>query len=458
MKTNHRSLEVAGTNENAAMPESQLDGSSFSPGASKAPISFSRQGRGLKPGAITRLMAVALNSPDLLSLAAGFTDNATLPVEIVRETVDRMLSRAGGEAFLQYGTNEGRPRLRERIARRMAVQDGLAPEAYPPDAVMVANGAQQILALATQVLCDPGDIVLVEQPTYFVYLDVLRGLGVEALSLPVDGSARLDSKGTARMLDKMGREGSLGRIKAVYLVGYYANPSSRTLSESEKIDLAGILTNKGLRLPVIEDAAYRELGFDGWPSERSVLALDAWSGFPRLHAGTLTKPFATGFKVGFGYSTHGDWLDRMLCLKGQHDFGTANFPQAILEEVLAGEEYDRHLVRIRRHYRDKMAVLDRVLREEGLPAAGWKWRRPAGGLYLWLEGPPAFDTGLDSPFFQTCLEHKVFYVPGVLCFPCASRRNFVRLSYGVLPPPELEEAGRRFAAAVKDHNRRTPGK
>ncbi len=410
---------------------------------------FSKLGMRLEPAAITRLMAVALDSPDLLSLAAGFTDNATLPVEVVRETAARLLTGPGSESVLQYGTNRGRTRLRELLAARLAALDGLPAESRSPDEVLVGNGSQQILALATQVLCDPGDIMLVEQPTYFVYLDVLKGLGVDARALPVDETGALDLPGVGALLDDLTREGVRDRIKAVYLVSYYANPSSNTLGESEKTGLANLLAERGLVLPVLEDAAYRELGFGGDAPEKSVLALEAWRDFPKLYAGTLTKTFATGLKVGYGICGHAEWRERILYLKGQHDFGTSNFAQAILEEVLSRGEFEKQLTRLRRAYAEKMETLDRVLRAEGLAEAGWEWARPKGGLFLWLRGPRLLDTRLDSPFFHACLDNKVLYVPGNLCMADGMGKNQVRLSYGVLGLGELEEAGRRFARAAK---------
>lgn len=414
-------------------------------------IAFSRCGERLAPPAITKLMATALASPELLSLAAGFTDNTTLPVEPVREIVDALLNRPGCSEVLQYGTNQGRTRLRELLARRISNQDGLSGDDLPgAEQMFITNGSQQALALMTQVLCDPGDIVLVEKPTYFVYLDVLRGLGVRAVSLPLDEDKRLDPVGLERLLDELERGGELERVKAVYLLAYYANPSSATLDEAEKNGLAEVLARRELFLPIIEDAAYRELYYAKPPPPRSVLALERFEPFPLLYLGTLTKSFASGLKVGFGCCTSKDWLDRILFLKGQHDFGTSNFGQAIMEEVLAGPYFEEHLVNLRRHYEAKMRALHEVLVEEGLPEAGWKWDVPDGGLYLWLEGPRGLDTGIESPFCQQCLDNGILYVPGSLCFGDTSETHFVRLSFGVLSPSDLREAGRRFAKSVRE--------
>lgn len=418
-------------------------------GSQKTSIAFSQCGRRLASPVITRLMATALGSPDLLSLAAGFTDTASLPVDPIREVVERLLRRPGPPECLQYGTNAGRPLLREQLAARISGQDRRSDETRTTTGeVFITNGSQQALALATQVLCDPGDIVLVEKPTYFVYLDVLRGLGVEVRNLPVDEHRRLDAAALDQMLERMERAGELGRLKAVYLQAYYANPSSRTLSEQEKNGVAEALRRRNLRPPILEDAAYRELHYGEPPAERSVLALEAFADFPRLYLGTLTKSFASGLKVGFGVCTDREWLNRILFLKGQHDFGTSNFGQAIMEDVVAGGYFDRYLSELRSRYRTKMETLNQVLTEEGLREKGWRWDVPGGGLYLWLEGPVGLDTSMDAAFCDQCVANGVLYVPGDLCFGAEVDRHFVRLSFGVLSPENLGEAGRRFARAI----------
>lgn len=415
----------------------------------KVGVRFSSCGQRLKQPVITRLMATALATPDLLSLAAGFTDTAGLPADPIREVVDRILRQPGLPESLQYGTNAGRPVLRELLAGRISQQDRNPSDAYKTDNLFITNGSQQALALATQVLCDPGDIVLVEKPTYFVYLDVLRGLGVQVQNLPVNDHQRLDLERLDEWLDQLERKGALGRLKAVYLQGYYANPTSRTLSEAEKNGIAEALRRRGLFLPVIEDAAYRELYYKTLPVERSILALDAFADFPRVYLGTLTKSFATGLKVGFGYCTDQEWLNRILFLKGQQDFGTANFNQAILEEVLRGDYLDRYLPTVRRHYERKMQALHQTLEAEGLRDGGWKWEVPSGGLYLWLTGPAGIDTAIDTPFSQRCLAHGVMYVPGDLCCGEDVETHFVRLSFGVLSPSDLRLAGQRLAEAIR---------
>lgn len=410
-------------------------------------IRFSEAGNRLTAPMITRLMASALESPNLLSLAAGFTDTTTLPGEQIGEIVGKLVESPTKE-WLQYGANQGRPVLRELLARRLEKQDSQAESTYSSERLFLANGSQQALALATQVLCDPGDIVLVQKPTYFVYLDVLRGLGVQARNLPVDGDNRLDPAGLEELLDRLERAGELSRVKAVYIQAYYSNPSTRNLDREEKKGLAEVLQRRGLRIPIIEDGAYRELYYETPPEAAGVLSLEEFAEFPVLYLGTLTKSFATGLKVGFGYCRDTEWLNRILYLKGQQDFGTSNFCQAIMERVLAEDYFEPYLAGLRGYYQEKMQALHSVLEREKLQEAGWSWEVPQGGLYLWLKGPEGFQTRVDSRFYRKCLENGVLYVPGDLCFGDEEEDQYVRLSFGVLSLENLAEAGRRFVRSA----------
>lgn len=394
-------------------------------------------------------MELALENPEVLSLAAGFTDNRTLPVDAVEGAATALAQREGEPDYLQYGTNRGRPGLRRLLAARLRAAEPGLPEEGAADRMMVTNGSQQMLYLAIQVLCEEGDVVLVDRPSYFVFLEMLAGLGVQALSLPVDQHGRLDFAALEAMIDRLRRSGQADRIKAVYLVSYFSNPSGRSLGADEKAGLARVLTGSGLIVPVIEDAAYRDLFFRTPASARAMIGMEEWRPFPLLYAATLTKPFATGMKIGYGYCTHDEWLARMLHVKGHHDFGTANFTQAILELAIQRGDFDRHLAAIRPVYEGKMHALHETLVAEGLSECGWAWQPPQGGLYLWLEAPVDLDTGQDSAFCRACVEEGVLYVPGELCFADSAPRRCVRLSFGVLEPSALREAGKRFCRVAR---------
>ncbi len=416
---------------------------------SSAAPAFSRLGLRAQPPTIARLMNLALENPRLLSLAAGFTDNGTLPVAAVQSAVASLARTPGEPEFLQYGSNRGRPGLRRLLAERLCGLEPGLDRVEVRDGSFVTNGSQQALYLAMQVLCEPGDIVLVDRPSYFVYLEMLAGLGVRAVSLPVDPAGRIDGVALDALLAALVARGEGSRVKAIYFVSYFSNPSGRSLDEPEKTAMAEALSRAGLVVPVVEDAAYRELHFRIPDLTPSVLTLPAWRRFPRLYLSTLTKPFATGLKIGYGVCSDAEWLARMLHVKGHHDFGSANFNQAVLEQVMTAGGLDEQLAVIRPAYERKMGALHQTLVDSGLREQGWDWAIPTGGLYLWLSGPVALDTGMESAFCRACIAEGVLYVPGELCFGDQAPRHYVRLSFGVLAEPELTEAARRFSAVAK---------
>jgi 2-aminoadipate transaminase len=265
----------------------------------------------------------------------------------------------------------------------------------------------------------------------------------------VGADGQVDAAGLAAVLQRIEAAGERAKVKALYFVSYFSNPSSRSLTTEEKRTIARVLTTGGWRLPVLEDAAYRELYFERPWSAPSVFALSEWAAFPKLYLSTLTKPFSTGLKVGYAVSSDEAWLQKMQFVKGHHDFGTANFNQAILEQALMSGDYDLQLARLRPVYQAKRDALHSALLEGGLAELGWSWNLPSGGLYLWLKGPAGLDTGLESTFCHDCIQEGVLYVPGALCFGDEAPTNYVRLSFGVLQTEGLNEAARRFVRVAK---------
>jgi 2-aminoadipate transaminase len=412
-------------------------------------VRFSQLGLRQKPSEITRLMALAIQRPDMLSLAAGFTDSESLPVGDVREIVEEISDlEAEAKAALQYGPNIGRDALRSSLAQRMAGSDSVADEAYQPENLFVTNGSQQALYLAVQTLCDPGDYILVEQPTYFVFMEILQGLGLKPLPMPMDDRGDVDVEALRTMLQQVAADGSIEKVKAVYLVSYFANPSGHSLSQESKVALGSLLREFDSPIAVLEDAAYRELYFEDAHPAKSVLSLEPFSDLPVLYTSTLTKPYASGLKVGYAYSNSPEWRDVMLTVKGQQDFGTSHFTQAVVERALLSGRFDRHLSELRRTYQRKMMALHEGLADT-LLELGWSWDVPEGGLYLWMKSPKGLPTHNDSEFHRACLKSGVFYVPGDLCFVNeAHATDYIRASFGVLNEDQLGEAAKRFNEAA----------
>jgi len=273
---------------------------------------------------ISWLMATKLAHPKLISLAAGFTDNPSLPVRETRDSINDLLrSPVTGQATLQYGTTAGELKLREWTAAHLQKLDGIsAPKIYSADRVLITHGSQQMLYMTTEALCDAGDIVIVEDPTYFVYLGIVQshGLCARGVRMTADG---LDLAHLEQVLESLKRRGELPRLKLLYLVTYYQNPTGITTSYAKKVAALKLLKKyeraAGHPIYLLEDAAYRELNFGNVAAvydrrggeqevrrsqtaatvEKTALAARGFADRV-IYAGTYSKPFATGLRVGFG--------------------------------------------------------------------------------------------------------------------------------------------------------------
>jgi 2-aminoadipate transaminase len=407
------------------------------------------------PSAISSLMQMALADPGLISLAAGFVDQNSLPVEATARAVEALLGdpREGRRA-LQYGTTIGDPDLRERLIAHLERTEGVAPGTFRSalPRTVVTTGSQQLLYLLAEALLDPGDIVLVEAPTYFVYLGVLESRGARAIGVETDeGGMRLDA--LEATLGTLETRGELARVKLIYTVTEHANPTGVSLAEERRGELVALAKrwSREHRIFVLEDAAYRGLTYEG-SAPPSVWRHDP-EGETVILARTFSKTFGPGLKTGFGILPE-PLLAPVLRLKGNHDFGSGNFAQCLLSRLLDEGAYDRHVASLGSLYRRKRDVMLAALDEHlGALEGAVTWTRPLGGLFLWMTFPEGLDSGPEGPLFARCRQEGVIYVPGAYAFagaPGEVPRNHARICFGVPGEDELVEGTRRLANALAD--------
>jgi 2-aminoadipate transaminase len=401
---------------------------------------------------ISYFMQQAVENPNLISLAAGLVDAASLPAAEVHDALNEILTEpASARAALQYGTTQGYGPLREKVLAHALRLDGLTPGdvSMTPDDVVITTGSQQLLYLLGEVLFDPGDIVITEAPSYFVYHGILTSIGVRTLTVPMDEHG-MQTDALEELLQRLHQTGELDRVRLIYTVDYFQNPSGLTLSLERRRHLLDLAKrySKRHRLLVLEDAAYRELRFDGAdvPSLKS---------FDRdnthvIQTMTFSKPMAPGLKTGYGLLPRGV-MEPLLHFKGNHDFGSSNLCQHLLDRVLTNGSYDRHVRVLRDAYRHKRDVVLEALRHEFPATSGVRWTEPDGGFYVWLTMPETVETGPSSPMMQACLKEGVLYVPGEFCYvkDGAAPRFEARLCYGVATPEQLREAVRRLGRAAR---------
>ncbi|PYJ98108.1 MAG: PLP-dependent aminotransferase family protein, partial [Verrucomicrobia bacterium] len=324
-------------------------------------------------------------------------------------------------------------------------------EIYSPERAIITSGSQQLLYMLTECLCDPGDVVLVEDPTYFVYLSIVQSHGLQCRGVRLAGDG-IDLAHLEQTLKALERSGGLKRVKMLYLVSYYQNPTGITTSFVKKVGALKTLKRfeRAARHPIylLEDAAYRELRFAG-DDVSSALAVKG-AADRVIYAGTYSKPFATGARVGFGILPE-PLLDAVLRVKANHDFGTSNLLQQLLSRALASCRYEKHLSALRHRYARKAVTMVKAMREH-FPA-DVRWEEPRGGLYVWARLPGSVKSGLKSNLFQSALRHGVLYVPGELCYaddPTRRKPNHeMRISFGSATEADIRAGITRLGATLR---------
>ncbi len=401
---------------------------------------------------ISDLMARALANPDLISLAAGFVDPQTLPVEPTRGALAELLEQPHlARAALQYGTTLGYPPLREALLEQTHAQDGgLARRETDIDQVVVTAGSNQLLHLIADTLLDPGDIVLTAAPTYLVFLGTLNNVGARPFSVASDEHGMIP-EALIETLEHLQAGGLLPRLKAIYLVPYYDNPSGVSMPAERRAAVVEIARRWSTRhkIYVIADNAYRELRYEG-ENTPSTYCYDRADGLV-VEAGTFSKSFSPGIRVGWGILPR-DLIDPICNQKGNIDFGSPNFSQHLVHAMLRSGQFEPHVEQLRTAYRVKMQAMLEAAEQHLGPIPGVRWLYPQGGLYVWLELPEGLDAGPQGTLFDLAVEEGVLYVPGQYCYAnegqavCANR---IRLSFGVQSVEGIDRGMAALGAAIR---------
>ncbi len=398
-------------------------------------------------------MRLALARPELVSLAAGFVDQQSLPLDETRQAVERLLAEpTQARAALQYGTNAGHVPLREAVLARYLAADGprsIAPRP-PIENVLLTAGSNQLLHLVGEVLFDPGDLVLCAAPSYFVYLGLVAGLGVTSVGIAIDDDGMIPES-LEEELSRREKAGQLNLVKAIYVTSYFDNPSTVTLSLERRAAIVEIAKrwSRGRTIYVIDDAAYRDLRYSG-DDLPSVRAFDA-EGDTVIVAETFSKSFSPGLRVGWGILPPA-LVEPVATQKANIDFGSPNFNQHLMATVLQQGLFEPHVTTLRRGYRDKLAAMLAAMDEHLADIEGAQWRRPSGGLYVWLRVPPGIDTGPRGSLIAHALDEGMLYVPGEYCYPVEGqprRSDHVRLSFGVQTCENIHRGIAALARALR---------
>lgn len=400
---------------------------------------------------ISDLMGRALANPELISLAAGFVDQQTLPVEALQKAFAHLFSdESHARRSLQYGMTHGDGDLRHALLHRLRESDGKTYDDLDPNRLVLSAGSNQMLQLIADTLLDAGDIVICSSPTYLVFMGILGGVGARSYGVAMDEQGMIPES-LDHALAQLDKQGELHKVKAVYLVSYYDNPSG-VLTTGERRRSIVEITKKWStthQIYVIEDAAYRELRYEGedLPSARS---FDE-EGDTVINTGSFSKSFSPGVRVGWGILPTA-LIEPVMHLKGNTDFGSPNLNQMLMARVVGSDLYDSHINKLREGYSAKRNAMLSAVEEFLAPISGVSWVRPTGGLYVWVTLPEGMDAGPDGQLFDTSIEEGVLYVPGQYCFPAEGepiQKNTIRLSFGVQTSEKIHDGIAALARAIK---------
>ena len=353
---------------------------------------FASRAAHMKPSEIRSLFAVA-SRPEIVSLAGGMPNLSALPMDMMAEVVRELVANNGTEA-LQYGSGQGHPLLREQICEVMALE-GIRANA---DDVIVTTGSQQALDLISRIFIDPGDVVLVEAPSYVGALGTFAQYQASVVHVETDN----DGMVPAALAEAIKSVRATGRkIKFLYLIPNYQNPTGVMLSAIRRTEILEICAKE--EIFIVEDNPYGLLGFDG-PSPNSMRAQDSEN---VIYLGSFSKTIASGLRVGWALVPQ-SIKDKIVIASESSILCPSNFTQLTISSYLKNQPWRDQIasfVDLYRVRRDAMLEsLDAHFPKEAT------WTRPGGGFYVWITLPPEIDTKAMVP---KAIVAKVAYVPGI---------------------------------------------
>jgi 2-aminoadipate transaminase len=369
--------------------------------------------------------SVIWNTPDVIYFGDGAPAVEQMPITRLRQAIADAWEDAGG--ILSYGESEGHLPLREVIAERMHARGAADVD---PALVLVTCGSQQGLDLVSRALFDPGDVVIVEGPTYFGALQAFDAYEVQYRVAPVDEHGIVPDQ----LAQLLARE---PRAKALYTVPTFQNPTGVTLPEERRRAVLALC--REANVAVIEDDPYGELYFGEKPPP-PLRAFDS----DVVYLGTFSKIIAPALRMG--------WMVVPPALyplvynsKEATDMLSDRFTQRAVVRVTEDGWLDHRLVAAREFYHARRDCLLAALEREMPPNV--RWTRPEGGFFLWVTLP---DDRKAEDLLPVALRHAVGFLPGSCFYPDQTPRSGFRLSYPTLAPEVIDEGIRRLGAATRE--------
>lgn len=379
--------------------------------------------------------ALKLEEPPLSEIAGhpdpidftGVGDPRQFPVKDFSSALRTVIKRDGIESLVYGEFDGGYAPLRQTITHILASQ-GIQAH---PDQVLVTSGSQQALALVCQILLKPGDVILVEKPTYNLALELFHTLGLKIIGVPVDENGM-----RVEMLEPLLQQ---YHPKLLYTIPNFQNPTGVCLSSPRRRALVALAER--YNLPVLEDDFAGDLRYEG-RTQPAIKALDP--GGRVIYIGTFSKMLMPGLRVGF-LVAEGPIFERLVQLKRVHDLTTSTLMQRTLNTYVTVGRYQAHLRRSCRIYRQRSAAMLAGLQHHLPPEV--EFHAPKGGLFFWLRLPPTISA---LELLPLATREGVTYAPGPWFFPEPREgERYLRLNFATQAPEEIDEGIRRLGRVLE---------
>ena len=377
----------------------------------------------MKANAIREILKVVAR-PGVVSLAGGIPSPESFPMEIFRELTDKVLTKYSSGAF-QYDLTEGFLPLREQVSVLLESR-GIKT---PPDAVNITSGSQGVLDAIAKLLISKGDKIALEAPTYLGALSAFNPYEPTYVRMDMDDDGLIPESLEATL--------KTHKIKFIYLVPTFQNPTGRTITLDRRIKIADII--KKYNALLVEDDPYSALRYKG----ENLPAIKTMAEDHVIYVSTLSKIFAPGLRIGF-YAAP-EFLRKWLVLVKQGiDLHTSTFNQALAAEYLEGNYLSTHLPKIISLYNPKQAAMMSAINEH-LPKE-FVCSPSDGGMFLWVKGPEGFDM---IRLYHKAIENGVAFVPGKFFFTDETEGiETMRLNYTMADEKTIQTAIGKLADTI----------
>ena len=366
--------------------------------------------------------------PEIISFAGGLPAPELFPVKEIAQ-VSHDLVEKEGQKLLQYATTEGRPTLREKIAKRMTEKYGTPVDMND---ILITTGSQQCLDFAGKLFLDPGDVVLCESPSYLGALNAFNAYQPVFKEVPTDGEGIIPEE-----LDKI--LATTPKCKFIYVIPDFQNPTGICWSLERRKKFIEVINKYDL--PVFEDNPYGELRYRGesFPTLKSMDTKGLVS-----FLGTFSKIFCPGLRLGWIAGPH-TIVEKFVMIKQSADLHTSNFDQGVADAYMDTYDLDAHVKEIVELYGHRRDLILKTMEEEFPECV--EFTRPDGGLFLWVTVPEGVSA---RKVFDKCIEQKVAAVIGDAFYPNDKTDRSLRVNYSCMPDDKIVEGVKRMARAIKE--------